>query len=75
MTNIRGVIQIQIQNIYYASVGHLACLVQACVKGPYLYLYLYAEGGCRGMCPVARALWVPFLGLEELLRGLQVALK
>ena len=24
----------------YTSVGHLACLVQACVKGPYLYLYL-----------------------------------
>ena len=25
----------------YASVGHLVCLVQACVKG--LYLYLYAK--------------------------------
>ena len=25
----------------YASVGHLVCLVQACVKGLYLYLYLY----------------------------------
>ena len=24
----------------YASVGHLVCLVQACVKGLYLYLYL-----------------------------------
>ena len=24
-----------------ASVGHLVCLVQACVKGLYLYLYLY----------------------------------
>ena len=23
-----------------ASVGHLVCLVQTCVKGPYLYLYL-----------------------------------
>ena len=23
-----------------ASVGHLVCLVQACVKGLYLYLYL-----------------------------------
>ena len=25
----------------YASTGHLVCLVQTCVKGPYLYLYLY----------------------------------
>ena len=25
----------------YASVGHLVCLVQTCVKGPYLYLSLY----------------------------------
>jgi hypothetical protein len=24
-----------------ASVGHLVCLVQTCVKGPYLYLSLY----------------------------------
>ena len=26
----------------YASVGHLVCLVQACVKGLYLYLYLWS---------------------------------
>ena len=31
----------------YASVGHLACLVQACVKGPYLYLYLYLAYAAR----------------------------
>ena len=31
------------------STGHLVCLVQACVKGLYLYLYLYLRKLQGGM--------------------------
>ena len=36
-----------------ASVGHLVCLVQACVKGLYLYLYLFP--GARHVCTLVIA--------------------
>ena len=38
-----------------ASVGHLVCLVQSCVKGLYLYLYLYPPSPPSSTCvPEAR---------------------